>query len=96
MKVRARIELFAAIDGGRSEPLRGSFRPNHRFAEDWYVIQQVQLRCDESLAPGECAERLVDFIPDGLPALAAGMEWQLFDGPTRAIGSGKVLEVLER
>jgi hypothetical protein len=94
MKVRARIELFATENSGRASPLQGSFRPNHRFNSRWFVVGEVQQLPDQLLAPGEVGERIVKFLPDGLPSLKRGQEWQICEGPEMVIGRGTVLDVL--
>jgi translation elongation factor EF-Tu-like GTPase len=96
MKVRADIQLIATAHGGRREPLRGSFRPNHRFAgKDDFAVGEVEQEADALLAPGESAELIVTFMPDGLPMLTRGMRWDLREGPDRLIGHGRILDILE-
>jgi hypothetical protein len=94
VKVRARIELLSASDGGRGHALVGSFRPNHRFDQPYFVIGQVQQPEGKPLNPGETRELTVDFIPKGLPELRPGLRWALYDGPAKLIGYGTLLEVL--
>ena len=94
VKVRAKIELLSSRDGGRSQPLVGSFRPNHRFDRPYFVIGQVEQAEGSALHPGETAELTVDFIPEGLPELQPGVRWVLYDGPSKLIGYGTVLQVL--
>lgn len=94
MKVLARISLLPTEDGGRVQPLIGSFRPNHSFAPGMFVIGQVEQEPGATLLPGQSADLLVNFIPDGLPRLTPGMEWQLYDGPGHLIGSASVLELI--
>ena len=93
MKVRAQIELLATNDGGRSQPFIGSFRPNHRFNQNYSVIGEVEQPKAAALYPGETAELIVNFIPDGLPALQTGLRWTIHEGP-KVIGYGTVREVL--
>lgn len=47
------------------------------------------------LRQGKCADRIVAFLPDGLPVLVAGMQREIFEGPQKLIGRGTVLELLE-
>jgi len=95
MKVRASIELIPTESGGAGHPLRGCFRPNHRFGSDDFVVGEVEQAPDEVIAPGECANRIVAFLPDGLPMLLEGTQWEIFEGPQKLIGHGRVLELLE-
>jgi translation elongation factor EF-Tu-like GTPase len=94
VKVRARIELLSASEGGRSRPLIGSFRPNHRFDQSYFVIGEIEQADGEPLNPGETRELSVNFVPEGLPELRPGLRWAFYDGPTKLIGYGAVLEVL--
>jgi hypothetical protein len=94
MKVRARIELFAFDPAGRAAPLHGSFRPNHCFSSKWFVVGEVQQPYNQSLAPGECANLLIEFVADGLPPLSPGLQWDICEGPDWIIGRGTVREVL--
>lgn len=93
MRILARISLLSAEQGGRTQPFIGSFWPNHSFAPGMFVIGQVKQDPTSSLFPGDTADLLVDFIPDGLPALGPGMEWSLYDGPSHLIGSATVLKI---
>lgn len=95
MKVLARIKLRSTADGGRKDPLVGPFRLNHSFQPGKFVIAQVQQRDGESLAPGQSANLIVDFLPETAPTLAKGIEWQICDGPTYVVGHGMVLEVFK-
>ena len=94
MKVRASIELIPTASGGADHSLRGCFRPNHRFGSGDFVVGEVQQAPDEVIAPGECAERIITFLPDGLPPLVAGTQWEIFEGPHNLIGRGTVLKLL--
>ena len=97
MKVLARIRLLATDDGGRKEPLVGSFRLNHSFEPGQFAIAQVEQGPGDTLAPGQSADLVVDFLADTAPAaLANGMEWQIYDGPSCLVGHGTVLEILDR
>ena len=74
MKVLARIKLRPTADGGRAQPLVGSFRPNHSFQPNVFVIGEVEQKAGASLFPGQSADLVVHFIPDGLPKLTPGLE----------------------
>ena len=95
MKVLARIALLPTEEGGLAQPLIGSFRPNHRFEAVMFVIGQVQQEPEAALHPGHSANLIVDFIPDGVPALAPGLEWRMYDGPSHLIGSATVLQIID-
>ena len=95
MRVLARIELLPTAAGGRTDPFTGSFRPNHRFDLDGFVIGEVEQQPGGALRPGESADLIVNFLPETTPTqLTAGMEWQIYDGPKHLIGHGTVLQVL--
>lgn len=96
MKVLARIELLPTEGGGRTQPLIGSFRPNHSFQPDTFVVGQVELEAGASLRPGQSADLVAHFIPDGVPKLTPGLEWSLYDGPSLQIRSAAVIRVIER
>ena len=94
MRVLARIELLPTAAGGGTDPFIGSFRPNHRFDLDGFVIGEVE-QPGGALGPGESADLIVNFLPETAPTqLTAGMEWQIYDGPKHLIGHGTVLQVL--
>ncbi len=95
MRVRATIQLLTTAAGGRAEPLRGNARPNHSFTGGAFLIGQIEQKPDEELVPGESAERIVDFVPDGLPLLTPGTRWDIFDGPAKMIGYGTVLAIVD-
>ena len=95
VKVKARIELLSASDGGPGHPLVGSFRPNHRFDQPYFVIGEVEQPEGQPLNPGETRELTVNFIPEGLPELRPGLRWAFYDGPSKLIGYGTVLEVFD-
>ena len=94
VKVLAKISLLPTEAGGRTEPIIGSFRPNHSFSPGMFVIGQVEHRPGAELFPGESADLVVDFIPDGVPALTPGTKWNLYDGPSHLIGSATLLRVI--
>lgn len=96
MRVLARIKLLHTEDGGRKDALIGPFRLNHSFQEGEFVIGQVELGASETLAPGQSADLIVNFLADTAPALTTGTEWRIFDGPRHLVGRGTVLEVLSR
>ena len=60
-----------------------------------FVIGQVEQEAGDSLFPGQSADLLVQFLPDGVPRLAPGLEWRIYDGPRHLIGSATVLQVIE-
>jgi len=94
MEIRARIELLSSMDGGRLDPLRGSFRPNHKFATaDSFSIGEVRQNAQALLFPGNTIDCVVRFVPESVPPLATGMRWALYEGPNHLIGYGTVLEM---
>ena len=59
------------------------------------MIGEIQQASGEVISPGECADRIIAFLPDGLPHLSVGMQWEIFEGPRKLIGRGTVLELLD-
>jgi len=96
MKVQARIELLPPEESGRKQPLVGTFWLNHRFRPGTFVIARVQQQPGAELWPGKSADLIVEFLPEGVPALSPGTEWQIYDGPNQLVGHGRVLDVLEQ
>jgi translation elongation factor EF-Tu-like GTPase len=67
MNVLARIKLLSTEEGGRTEPLVGSFRPNHSFQPGSFAIGEVEQGNGAALAPGDSADLVVRFLP-GVPS----------------------------
>jgi elongation factor Tu len=95
MKVLARVKLLSSADGGRTQPMIGNFRPNHSFQPDTFVVGEVQQERGSSLFPGQSADLVVQFIPEGVPELTPGLEWKIYDGPRHLIGSATVLKLID-
>jgi len=94
--VRANIRLLSAAEGGRSVPVRGSYRPNHNFFgpdNRNMAIGFIELPEGKELRPGESIEVPVTFLswPDG--QIYPGREWRIQEG-AKLVGTGTVLEVM--
>src|SRR4051812_23406594 len=83
---RAEVRLLPASQGGRTGPVRGSYRPNHNFfgADNRDMTMGViDLPADTELHPGQSIEVTIAFI--GWPGLAGqvypGRQWRIQEGP---------------
>lgn len=98
IRIRARIELLPSSDGGRTAPVRGSYRPNHNFGgpEDREMtVGFLDFADGQSLSPGETTEIEMTLWPrPGLTEnVLPGRTWRIQEGG-RLVGFGIVLEVL--
>jgi elongation factor Tu len=96
--VRARIRLLATAEGGKTVPIRGSYRPNHNFfgpENRNMAVGLIDLADGETLNPGE--NRVLDIIFLTWPGseLYPGREWRIQEG-AQLVGTGQVVEVLDR
>jgi len=96
--VRARVCLLPRAEGGRSAPIRGSYRPNHNFLgpdNRDMLVGFIEMQPDEVLNPGECAEFEILFLNWSAlrPDLRVGKEWLIQEG-AHVVGKGTVLERL--
>ena len=99
IRIRARISLLFPSDGGRSAPVRGSYRPNHNFFgrdNRAMAVGLIDFTDDQSLSPGESVEIDITFLHWPWPAseLHPGRRWLIQEGAT-VVGSGVVLEVID-
>ena len=98
IRVRANIRLLPSTDGGRTAPVRGSYRPNHNFfgPEDRdMTIGFIELPSGVELSPGESIELPVAFWnwPGLEDQIYPGREWRIQEG-AKLVGIGTVLEIL--
>ena len=100
IRIKARIELFGPGRGGRSLPIRGSFRASHNFGDsDNREMDSgvLEFASGEFLMPGQSKEMELTLAmrPDLEEVLKPGREWRIQEGH-RHIGRGVVLQVLQR
>lgn len=97
VRVRAKITLLGAAEGGRTQPLQvGSYRPNHNFFEpDNREMATGFLDIRAPMQPGDAREFEIGFsLWDRLlPELRPGRIWRLQEGGM-VVGHGEILEVL--
>ncbi len=96
--VRARIRLLSTAEGGRTAPVRGSYRPNHNFfAPDSREMAMAFIELPPGMAvePGGSIELSVTFWDcGGLEGeIYPGREWRIQEG-AKLVGIGTVLSVL--
>lgn len=99
IKVVGSVTLLATGDGGRTGPIRGSYRPNHNFFgpdNREMTIGSIDLQEGVELLPGQSIETPISFWswPRLAAEIHAGSEWTIQEGP-KVVGFGKVLEVIE-
>ncbi len=98
IRARAMIRLLATSEGGRTSPIRGSYRPNHNFfgpADRAMMVGFIDLPEDSKLRPGESMEASIAFwqAPGLDDLLYPGRQWRIQEG-LRLVGIGTVLAVL--
>ena len=99
IKVLASVTLLATGDGGRTGPIRGSYRPNHNFfgADNCEMtVGFIDLPEGIELLPGQSIETPISFWswPRLAAEIHAGSEWTIQEG-AKVVGFGKVLEVID-
>lgn len=98
ISVRAEVRLLPPSKGGRTNPVRGSYRPNHNFFgpdDIEMTIGSIDFPQDAELEPGESMELPITFWrwPGLEEQLYPGREWRIQEG-LRLVGVGKVIEIL--
>ena len=98
IKVVASVTLLATGDGGRTGPIRGSYRPNHNFfgpGNREMTIGFIDLPEGVEVLPGQSIETPISFWswPRLAAEIHAGSEWTIQEG-AKVVGFGKVLEVI--
>ena len=96
--IRAHVRLLPAVEGGRTAPVRGSYRPNHNFfGSDARKMATgfLDLPNGTELHPGESIELTIRFwnCPELKDQIYPGREWRIQEGG-RLVGFGTVLEIL--
>ncbi len=93
--VRASVRLLTTADGGRSGPIKGSYRPNHNFFgpdDTNMAIGFVDVPNAAELKPGESAELQIAFWswPELEGQIYPGRQWRIQEGG-KLVGIGTVL-----
>jgi elongation factor Tu len=96
--VRAKIRLLSTAEGGRTTPVKGSYRPNHNFFEADnrnMTVGFIDLPEGTELRPGESVDCPIVFWdwPGLREQIYPGREWRIQEGST-LVGIGTVIEVL--
>ena len=96
--VRARIEPPPSDQSGRTQPIRGSYRPNHNFfGPDDRIMAMgfIHLPGGMELHPGESIETVVRFLswPGLEEQIYPGREWRIQEG-AKLVGMGTVIEIV--
>ena len=99
IKVIAEVTLLATDKGGRADPIRGSYRPNHNFFgpdNREMTIGFIDLPEGVELLPGQSIEVPISFWswPRLAAEIHAGSEWTIQEG-AKVVGFGKVIEVID-
>lgn len=99
IKVRASVRLLSTEEGGRTDPIRGGYRPNHNFFgpdSREMTIGLVDLPDGVELRPGETMELTIAFWawPGLVGQIYSGRRWSIQEG-ARLVGVGTIKEVLE-
>jgi elongation factor Tu len=95
--IRALVRLLPAEEGGRTTPIRDSYRPNHNFFgpdDIEMTVGFIDFSEGQSLWPGESIEMPITLWNwPGLDGqLYPGREWRIQEG-AKLVGIGTVLEV---
>jgi len=96
--IKATVRLLPTTESGRTQPICGSYRPNHNFFGPDNIdmaIGFIDLPDGVEVHPGESIECNILFSPwDRLEGeLYAGREWRIQEGH-KLVGIGTVLDVL--
>ena len=99
--VKAKITLKTSEEGGRSNPKRTCYRPNHVFVQPNNIrelsayIGEIQFSDHEFIYPGET--KLVEIIFANVGEIDkymnVGQKWFIYEVP-RLVGEGEILEIL--
>jgi len=96
--VRAEVRLLPTSESGRTNPVRGSYRPNHNFFgpdDREMTVGSIELPQGIDLHPGQSIELPITFWwwPGLEGQIYPGREWRIQEG-LHLVGIGKVIEVL--
>lgn len=97
LQLIAEIRLLTAAEGGRTAPLRGSYRPNHNFfgaSDAVMTVGVIDLPDGVTVDPGESITLPITLL--AWPSLAAeiypGREWRIQEG-SKLVGFGRVIQM---
>jgi hypothetical protein len=98
--VSAKVIFITTGEGGKSNPIRSGYRPNHTFEKlvnnksTSFYIGEVQFSEKEFIYPGETSIVTVIFLKAGdiEKYLAPGHQWYLYEGH-RLVAEGEILQL---
>jgi hypothetical protein len=98
--VSAKLTFRSTAEGGKSNPIRSGYRPNHSFEKlsderrTTFYIGEVQFNNKELIYPGDTNVVTVIFLKAGNieKYLTQGRRWYLYEVP-RLIAEGEILQV---
>jgi translation elongation factor EF-Tu-like GTPase len=96
--VRAELELFSSENGGRKQPFKSGFSPNHNFGDsknNYFYIGRIYTDNDVFIHPGSKCNVNISFLNvRGLKEkLVIGNAWSIQEGH-KIIGICKVIEII--
>ena len=101
IRLRARIQLLPASEGGRRSPIHGgaSYRPNHNFFgpdNREMAVGFIEMPPGTILHPGEAIDLDMTFLHwPWLPSeLHPGREWLIQEGG-QVVGFGRILRIVD-
>lgn len=98
--VSAKLIFKSTDEGGKSNPIRSGYRPNHSF-EEWennknrnFYIGEIQFDDMEFIYPGESSVVTVIFMKAGgiEKYLIPGRRWYIYEVP-RLVAVGEILHI---
>lgn len=97
--VIAEVRLLSTEEGGKTAPIRGSYRPNHNFfdAPDREMTAGfIDLPKGVTIGPGETAIAPISlwWWPGLVGEIYVGREWRIQEG-LRLVGYGRVIALLD-
>jgi elongation factor Tu len=99
IKVKAKIRLLTAAEGGRTNPIKSGYRPNHVFTppqnNNWETyIGDLQFEESDFFEPGETKIVTARFLNsrDIEKYINVGQKWLLYEVP-RVIAEGEILAI---
>ncbi len=96
--VIAEVRLLSTAEGGKTNSISGSYRPNHNFFDDTntkMTIGALEIPAGIRVQPGETIILPITFFwwPELSGQIYPGREWRIQEGP-KIVGIGIVKEVL--
>ena len=98
--VSAKLTFKATAEGGKSNPIRSGYRPNHCFEKlennknPGFYIGEVQFNDKEFIYPGETSIVTVIFLKAGdiEKHLTPGRRWYVYEVP-QLVAEGEILHL---